>query len=291
MKGFLMVIVIVAGLFTGCNRKSESPEVLTILTSFYPMYIMTLNVTSGVSNVRVVNMTPPQTGCLHDYQITTADMKAVERATILVVNGAGMEAFLDQVVVNYPKLKIVTASSNIPLLESAPGEESNPHLWVSITLAIREVRNIAEQLATLDPQHSDRYLTNSMLYIRRLEELRARMHNALDGLPNRDIVTFHEAFPYFAQEFNLRIVAVVEREPGSEPGAGELAATIQTVKSLKVKSLFAEPQYSTKSAQTIARETGAKVYSLDPAVSGPMTPNAYILIMESNLAVLQDALK
>ena len=136
-----------------------------------------------------------------------------------------------------------------------------------------------------------KYKENTSAYIEKLEAQRTKMHLALDPLKNRDIVTFHEAFPYFAQEFNLIIAGVIEREPGSAPSAQELAETIDQVKSLKVKALFAEPQYPAKSADTIATATGAKVYTLDPVVTGPMEADSYINIMDSNLKTLQEALK
>ena len=123
----------------------------------------------------------------------------------------------------------------------------------------------------------------------RLKEIKCI--KSLDNVKNRDIVTFHEAFPYFAKEFNLNIVGVIEREPGSEPSAKELQETIEQVKKLKVKALFAEPQYPAKAAETIAKETGSKVYTLDPVVTGPMDADAYINIMDSNLKILEEALK
>jgi len=83
---------------------------------------------------------------------------------------------------------------------------------------------------------------------------------------------------------------VIEREPGSEPSAAELARTVEIVKSHKVKALFAEPQYPAKAARTVARETGIPVRTLDPAVSGPLAPDAYLKAMERNLAVLREAL-
>ena len=113
------------------------------------------------------------------------------------------------------------------------------------------------------------------------------MQAGLKDLKTRDIVTFHEAFPYFAEEFGLHIVATIARDPGSEPSARELAGTIQAVRRAGVKALFAEPQYSPR----VARETGATVYVLDPAVTGPASPNAYIDILEKNLVELQKALK
>ena len=131
-------------------------------------------------------------------------------------------------------------------------------------------------------------------YIKKLSVLRDKMHKSLDNVPHKDIVTFHEAFPYFAQEFNLHIVAVIEREPGAEPTPKELGDTIKQIKESNIKALFAEPQYPSKAAEAISRETNAKVYTLDPAVTGDARPNAYndyITIMEKNLKTLQEALK
>jgi zinc transport system substrate-binding protein len=260
----------------------------TIVTSFYPMYITTINVTKEVPGVKVVNMTEPLTGCLHDYQLKPGDINTLAEAQVFVINGAGMETFLSKVVEQLPNLKVIDASKNIPLIISEG--ENNPHVWVSISNAILQTKNIGLQLAELDTEHAAQYSANTTTYTGKLEELRAKMHQALDDIKNRDIVTFHEAFPYFAQEFNLRIAAVIEREPNSEPSAAELADTIQIIKKSNIKALFAEPQYSTKAAEIIASETGAKVFTLDPAVNGPMTADAYLKIMEANMRVLEEAL-
>jgi len=271
-------------------EKSTTNKSLTLVTSFYPMYIAAVNIAKEVPGVKVINMTPPQTGCLHDYQLKPDDLKTLSEAQIFVVNGAGMESFLDKVVDQQPNLKIVDASEGIALIKGEGEEGDNPHVWVSISSAAQQVKNIGLQLAALDPDHAAQYSANTTAYVDKLEALRAQMHQALDGAKNRDIITFHEAFPYFAREFNLNIVAVIEREPGSEPSAAELADTIETVQNSKIKALFAEPQYPAKAAETIARETEAKVFILDPVVIGPMDPDAYLKIMESNLKILEEAL-
>lgn len=256
-----------------------------IVTSFYPVYIATLNVAKDVPGVEVLNLTPPLTGCLHDYQMRPDDLKKLSGASVFVVNGAGMESFLDEAIRQSPGLKIVNASEGIELL----GE--NPHVWVSVSLAMKQVENIARELAALDPSHKDLYRKNTYAYLARLDALRTQMHEELKTTKTRDIVTFHEAFPYFAREFNLNIVAVIEREPGSEPSARELAGTIDQVRKCGATALFAEPQYPAKAIDAIAAETGAMVYILDPAVTGPMEPDAYLKIMENNLSELEKALK
>jgi len=260
-----------------------------IATSFYPIYIMVRNVALDIPGVEVVNITGNVTGCLHDYHLTPSDLKRLRQAEILVINGAGMESFLDRVIEQQPDLKIIDASRDIPLKRDEHGHE-NGHVWVSVSLAMKQVQNIADQLAELDAGNGPAYQENAARYIKELEMLREEMRETIEGLPNKDVVTFHEAFPYFADEFGLNIVAVVEREPGSEPSAAEMADTIKLIRQSGVKAIFVEPQYSTKAAQTIARETGIEVYTLDPAVTGKDDPGAYIEIMKNNLRVLLEAL-
>ena len=283
-------------LLTGCGGTNTAgggkDGSFHIVTSFYPMYVATINITQGVDGVTVTNMTKPQTGCLHDYQLMTEDMKTLEKADAFVINGAGMESFLDKVVNQQKNLKIIDASKGIELLKD--DDEENPHVWLSVTDAILQVKNIAEQLKAADPKHADAYEKNAAAYIKKLEALKAEMHAELDTVPNKDIVTFHEAFPYFAKEFGLNIISVVEREPGTEPTPAELQETIEQVKKLPVKVLFTEPQYSPSAAETIARETGAKIYTLDPVVTGEATPeakDAYIDTMRKNMNTLKEALQ
>lgn len=294
----LVFVLAFAGmLLSGCSKagistdeQKEKTDKYTIVTSFYPIYISAINITRDIPGVEVVNMTKAQTGCLHDYQLTPQDLRTLEAADVFLTNGAGMESFMDKVMKQRPEMKIIEASKGLVLLKEESGA-LNPHVWVSISGAIGEVENIASQLAAIDEKNADMYKKNASEYIGKLGALKENMHSSLEKVKTRDIVTFHEAFPYFAKEFDLNIKAVVEREPGEDPSAGELAETIDLIKASNVKALFAEPQYSSKAAETIARETGAKVYILDPVVTGELfTHDAYINAMEKNLKVLEEAL-
>ncbi|MGE5381354.1 MAG: metal ABC transporter substrate-binding protein [Methylocystaceae bacterium] len=289
----LAFALVIAGCTSPANRQLDSSKgsEKIIMTSFYPIYIMTMNVAAGVPGIKVVNLTSPQTGCLHDYQMKPSDIKNLARAKALVINGADMESFLDRVRQQYPDLPVIVASEGADLIKDQKTGVLNPHLWVSISGAIYEVDRIGDGLAKVDPVHANLYHKNAAQYISKLKEQQARMQKELAGAKNRDIVTFHEAFGYFAREFNLNVVSVVEREPGSKPSAAELAATIEQVKKSQVKALFAEPQYPSQTAQLIARETGTKVYMLDPGVTGDDNPDAYLRIMDKNLKVLKEALR
>ena len=290
-KIFLFMLMIFT--LTGCGKTQDDGK-LKIVTSFYPMYIDAVNIAGNIEGVEIVNLTEPQTGCLHDYQLTTEDMKTLETADIFIVNGLGMENFLDKVTSSRKDLKIINASDSDEIYTLKDGDEINPHVWMSITYSMRQVKAITSQLCTADPEHADDYKRNALAYLDKLSTLRDEMHLAMDNLPHKDIVTFHEAFPYFAAEFKLHIAGVIEREPGTEPTPQELSDTIKIVNNLPVKVLFTEPQYSPKAAETIARETGAKIFTLDPITTGESTPqnaDAYINAMKKNAETLTEALK
>ena len=296
----LSMMLIIISVLSGCSNGANTPDVastvkqIKVITSFYPMYVHTINICKGIAGVNVVNLTKPQTGCLHDYAITTDDMKTLESGQVFVINGLGIENFMDKVLGQMPNLKIVEASKNIELIKDDSGEsEYNPHVWVSLSDAMIQVRNIAQQLCEINPENAEKYKSNAELYAIKLQAESYNMHKFLDGIKNRNIVTFHKAFPYFAKEFNLNIVAVVEREPGTDPSPKELTEAIKIVKESKTKAIFAEPQYPSKAADMIAKETGAKVYLLDPAVTGEANGDydAYLKIMDKNFKVLEEAFK
>ena len=302
LSALLCAAVCLTG-FSGCGTPAKESSRLKLLASFYPVAIMALNITDGVEGVAVESMAQQQTGCLHDFQMTTADMKKAETADAFLINGAGMEGFLDKISDQLPELPVIDSSTGIPLIASGEDhhhdggeghdhdqEDYNPHLWVSITNCMEQVRNLSEGIIALDPEHEAEYRENTETYLEKLSALRDKMHSALDHVKNKDIITFHEAFPYFAEEFGLHIAAVINREPDSQPSAKELADTIRLVRETGVKALFVEPLYPETSADIIAAETGAQVYVLDPAVSGEWDKNAYLTAMESNLQVLEQAL-
>ncbi len=298
-----------AYIISGCSKPSnakshEDEEKLTIITSFYPIYLHAINIAQDIPGVKVVNMTQPQTGCLHDYQLSPEDIKTLDTADVFIVNGGGIESFMDKVLEQLDEMPIIDASEHIELIEEDhPGHgdaeddhdhEFNPHVWVSVTGAIQQVDQIAKELAILDPNNKEHYEKNASEYIGKLEELKAEMHASLDDIPNKKIVTFHEAFSYFAQEFDFNIVGTIVTETGAEPSAKELSQIIEDIKEHDVKAVFTEPQFTSKAASLIAQEAGVGLYTLDPIVtSGPTLEekDEYIKTMKENLKTLEEALK
>lgn len=291
------------------------------------MYVAVLNITQTKDighEIDVVNLIPPSVGCLHDYQLTPRDMKTLAHADVLVINGAGMESFIESVAKELKNLCIIDASKGLELIESEEAcchehhhasknsahshsahshshsrtkhnHSVDSHTWMSISNMMHQVRHIADELGKMDPKNQSIYQKNADLYISQLEKARASMQKTIQGARHRNIVTSHPGFAYFAKEFELNIVAVVQPHPDSEPSAKELAKTIQTVKKLGANvALFSDDNSNDKSIETVGRETGKKVYLLHSMVRENKPAdgfNDYIYNMESNRVELEEALK
>ncbi|MBQ4581126.1 MAG: zinc ABC transporter substrate-binding protein [Clostridia bacterium] len=277
----------------------------TIVTSFYPIHIFALNLLHGVEGVTLVGLTDSGAGCLHDYQLQTGDMKALAKADAFLINGAGMEGFLEGVFEAFPTLPVTDASVGVELLEDCSDGHGhdhddhghdhayNAHIWLDAQNAVIMVGNLAEGLIAALPEHAEAIAANRDAYITRLTALDAELEAALSALPSKDIITFHEAFPYFANAYGLNVAAVINRDPDDALSPRALAELCKLVESLGAPPLFVEPQYEDMAAQTIARETGASLHTLDPIVTGPETDiplTYYEDVMRRNAAVLAEAL-
>lgn len=276
----------------------------TVITSFYPIRLFALNLVDGIDGVEVVSLAEPGTGCLHDYQLQTSDMKLLAKADVFLINGAGMESYLSGVFEAFPALPVVDASAGVALLEDCSGHDHdhgendhdhtyNAHIWLDARNAILMVNNLAEGLIAAMPEHAEAIAANRSAYVLRLTALDEELRAALADVPHKDVITFHEAFPYFANAYGLNVVAVVNREPDDALSPRALAELCKTVAGLGAPPLFVEPQYEDMAAQTISRETGAPLYMLDPIVTGPETAiplTLYEDVMRQNLAVLLEAL-
>ena len=249
----------------------------TLVTSFYPVWLLTLNLTQGLDHVTVRNLAAPTVGCLHDYQLQTADMKVLSGADAFLVNGAGMEAFLPEITRAFPGLPVFSAADGIELLTEgdavqigdAEEEEVNAHIWLDPARAALMAENLAEGLCLLMPSDRDAITANLNSWRTRMARLDEQLQEGLKDLPRRDIVTFHEAFPYFAAAYDLHVVAVVNKEPGEVLTPAKMGDLVREIRRLGNPPLFVEPQYTDLSAETLSRETGSRVWSLDPVVTGP----------------------
>jgi zinc transport system substrate-binding protein len=218
-----------------------------------------------------------------------------------------MESFLDKVIKGKKGQFIIDASAKCVLLrnniEPISEEEHNnrshhdhnvevnPHVWLSLIQYMQQVKTITEGLCAWDTTHATRYHSNMELYINQLKQLKLEFDSVMNTIYYRDIITFHSAFNYLAADYNLKIRAVIQQEPGQEPSAAEIVELIRIIKTYNVQAVFVEPQYQSKTAYLLQRETGVRVDTLDPVVTGEIVPDAYLRAMQKNGQVLYNALK
>jgi len=286
---------LIFALLAACGARPAPPPSANfqVVAEFYPLYVTLLNLTDGVPGVQVSNLVPTATGCPEDYQLTPGDMNTLTGANIFVVNGAGLEGYLDKLAAQCPRLKVVDASAGIDLLKV--NGENNSHLWVSPLTAARQTRNIAAALAAADPVHASLYQKNGEAYATRLETLAAHLRDALSTAPVRRFVAFHDSLPYLARDLNLDMVAILEPAPGQNPSARELADVAELVRSTPGPvALLSEIDARNPAAEVLSRELGRPLYNLDTVTAGPLEPaearEAYFHAMDKNLSVLRIAL-
>ena len=307
LLGIMVITAICAvglTIFFNPNHSLQKKNV-QITASFYPMYIIARNITDGMDNVSLSCMAQNQTGCLHDYQITTTDMKVLESTDIFIINGGGMESFLEDIVLNYPMLHIVDAGKEFGISESAKEElfdkeehshkeehdhkeEINAHFWLNPAYYILQVQTIADELAKLDQDHAKQYQDNAKIYIEKVRKLANKMQTELE-VPNIGVIVFHDAFVYLAEYLGLSVVHTMEIDSETSLNAGEIAEIMEQIQKGNVEILFTEAQYSTRIADTIGKETNVAVYVIDSLVTGKEDKDSYLRGMESNLELLKQA--
>jgi len=316
MKKNLILVLILVGValagvaitFSLSSQEDGLEEKITIVTSFYPMYVATENLVDGIEHIELVNLTENQTGCLHDYQLTTSDMRKLENANVFIMNGGGMEGFVEEIAASYPNLTIIDASKDIEMLESegnghhhdgdeddaedghVHAEETNAHVWLNPDLYDKQIENIAEGLAEVDKKHAKTIKNNEQVYLSALESVKFNMNEQLSNIQNKQVIIFHDAFAYLAQYLGLDVAYEVDMDGDSGLSAGDIKEVIDEINEHDIKVLFTEQQFSENIADSIAKETDAKVYVINSLVTGDMQKNAYINGMNENIGVLKEAL-
>ncbi len=272
----------------------------TIVTSFYPVWILTLNLTNGIEDLEVLNLAENTTGCLHDYSLQNSDMAVLSGADALLINGSGMESFLPVITSAYPELPVIDATAGLPFLsesdiveigEAEEGEEVNSHLWLDPQRAAGMASNLADGLIRLFPDCEQQITENLNAYRDRLLALDETLREALSGT-QRKVIIFHEAFPYFAEACGLPVAAVINKEPEDSLPTAQLVRVAELIKTGESMPLILKSAEEDPAVNTLVNETGVSVCELDPMTSGPEDPplDYYETVMIQNMKALQDAL-
>lgn len=281
-----IVLILIAGIVIGnLNRKDDiEGDSLKIVTSFYPIYIMTLNITNGAENIEVSNMAENYVGCIHDYTLTTTDLKKFENADIFVQNGYDMEQFSQKIIDSYPDVKMVDSSTKITDFVQ-DGEEVNPHFWTSIDNYILQVEAITEGLKELDPSNSDLFEQNKNIYVQKLQELKSSYEEF--NFEGNSVVSLNESFSYLFKFIGVNETLIETDHEQSSLSAETVRGVIEEVKETGIQAIVIGQNDDDQNANLIARETGAKVYRLNDAMSGDGPLDSYINTMKENLEILK----
>jgi ABC-type Zn uptake system ZnuABC Zn-binding protein ZnuA len=288
--------------------QSPSPEKLQVVTSFLPIQSHTLAIVGDKADVK--QLLGKDTGP-HDFQLSPGDVKTLSDADLLIINGAGIEEWLGELIKKSgnKNLVVVDTSKGIKLVESpeeieighdhthaldhehshSHGDGANPHIWLDPVIAKKQAANIADALQKADPSNASAYAENGKVYEAKLATLDSDYRSTLAPLPNKNLVTFHDAFPYLAARYKLNYVGAISEFPEKDPTPKQLAALVDKIRSLKVGVLFAENGYAPGLLKKIAAETGAKVSELDTLEVGQGTATAYLDRMGANLESLRKA--
>ena len=288
----LLAAALGAVLLGGCAPRADyAPIAATTL----PVWDFTSRLCQDTP-LTVTRLVTEQVSCLHDYSLNVRQVKAAEAAQVVVVSGAGLEDFLDDLLLDVPT---IDASQGISLLhsdeeheeehhheEDGHHHENDPHIWLSPENAMVMCRNICEGLSGQYPAYADTFQANLEGLISQLETLQAYGEEQLSDLQCRELIPFHDGFSYFAQAFHLTILESVEEESGSEASAKDLIHLTKLVREHDLPAIFTEASGSDSAARIIAQETGCKVYALDMAMSG----DSYFDAMYHNIDTIREAL-
>lgn len=297
------------------KKEQAKDEDLLVVTSFYPMYVAAENVIGDVEGVTLENLSEPQTGCLHDYQLTAADMKLLSKADVFIVNGGGIESFLSDVAESYPDLKIVQACDGIDLLESAEGTgeshndlssnedadhddhdhsehshgDENAHVWMNLADYQIQVQNICNGLSEADSAHAEQYAKNAQTYQGKVQELQQEAAELASQIASQPVVIFHEAYEYIVQEYGLQLAGEMNLDEERQVSAGEVADILHSIEDNHVSIVLAEELYGTDMGEMVAKQSGVKVVYLDTLTRGDYSADSYLEGMRSNIEQLKEA--
>lgn len=261
----LAAFAVVALVAAGCSRSNARVpgERLNVATTTSVLADIVSNV--GGDLVTVTSLVPKNAD-VHTFEPRPSDVRTVASAGLLVMNGLGLDDWLRKTIAN-------AAADNTPLVQLAvdlpgvtllPGETAgtqNPHLFVDVKYAELYVDRIATALESADAPNASAYRSQAAAYKHRLEALDGWVRAQIATIPaaNRKMVTFHDAFPYYAREYGITIVGVAIKSPGQDPSAGYTAALISAIQAAGVKAIFSEAQFPTKLADQLASEANCTV--------------------------------
>lgn len=234
------------------------PEMLQVTVSLLPQRYFVERI--GGDLVRVGVMVPPGANPA-TYEPKPAQLRALSQsAAYFRIRVPFEEAWMERIASANPGMRVVDTTQGIDRMETVGG--ADPHIWLSPRLVKVQARTIAAALVELDPAAAPTYQANLEHFIADIDALDEEIRQLLDPLEHRTFMAFHPSWAYFARDYGLRMIAA--EVGGQEPSAAELAGLIAQAKAEGIRVIFAQPQFSARAAETIAREIDGEVLLIDP---------------------------
>jgi len=263
---------------------------LKVVATFYPLYDFAQNVGGDKASVSIL---VPETVDVHDFDYTPSSITQVASADVLIYNGADLEPWIPRVVssADNPKLVIVDSSQNITLLPVSPQFQKDnrtvdPHIWLDPVLAKQQVNNILQGLIRADPADQQYFTTNAQNYEAKLDYLNSQILNATTNVETRKFVTFHEAFAYFAQQYNLTQLSITGPFE-EEPTPSDIVNVVNAINSYRLKYVGYESLENPAISQSIAADTNATLILMNPieglTTSDQAAGKTYLILMQEDL--------
>ncbi len=258
---------------------------LQVISSFNPLHEFSQIVGQDKVDVRLlvpVGVEP------HDWEPTIKDVQEIQKSDLIIINGIGFENWVDNLAENNYQGIIIDTSDGILINNLDQENTADPHIWLNPVYAKKQVQNIALAFSNHDPENGEFYHANAAQYSEKLDLLDSKIRTELSNC-NDDFIAFHNAFSYFAEEYNLNQYTII---PSSNSHGEVTAKTLENViskaRELNIKVIFSEESVNTKTSQIIADEIGGKVLVLSPLEI--VSDGDYILKMNQNLENLKEAL-
>lgn len=303
-KIIALIVVLMWGCFlAACTREKppasagDLPRVLAVETFLADMAQQVAGERLSVEVLMPIGLDP------HAFQPTPADVAKIAQSQVLIVNGSGVEEWLEETLANAGGERLVVEASaglqpRKPAESENVDEEIDPHFWLDPVLAIHYVENIRDRLIQADPAGKATYTQNAEAYIASLKDLDDWIRGQVEQIPaeQRLLVTNHESFGYFADRYGFKVVGAIlpSVSTGAAPSAEQMAALIEKIRTSGAKAIFLETGADRRLADQISRETGVKVitdlYTHSVTEPGGNAPT-YLAMMKYNTTRIVEALK
>lgn len=289
----ILSIVIVLGLlsaqyfFYKKSPPTETDSKLRIATTIFPIYDIARNI---VGDRAVIIPTSRGNTSPHTLVPDTDIKNRLRDTQIIFTTGSDVDSWIRDFV---PSASIVPISENIDIIHTTTNGTLDYHYWLSFANAITISQAIADALVELDPKNTDYYRANEAVYIKKLQNAEQESKEKFSTITQKNIVTFHSAWYYFANQYDLRVVNVYQKIPGVEPTKIESNEFLQTIKKYRLKTIFNEPQLSSRSIETFAKKNTLDLVTLDPMEGAEASDESksYISIMKENVEKIVNALQ